>query len=103
MTAIVTKAAAAGVTFRLVDGNRVIMDSDREPPDDLLAEIKEHRAEIKEHLQSAERFLAAVRTIWPGARIVTEAEKAADAQREVLTFIRKDKARCRATESLRRQ
>jgi hypothetical protein len=100
MTLIVTKAAAAGVRFRLVDG-RVFMDSDLEPSADLLAEIKAHKAEIVAHLQSAERFVAAVQTIFPGARVVTEAEKIKDAQREVLTFVREDKARRRADGGIR--
>jgi len=93
--AIIKAAAAAGVELTL-NGDKLIMKASAKPSDELLAEIKAHKAEIVAHLQSAERFVAAVQQLWPGARMVTEAEKAKDVQREVLILIRENKARAYA-------
>jgi hypothetical protein len=96
MSASIIKAAAAASVELTLNDDKLVMKASAKPPDDLLAEIKAYKAEIVAHLQSAERFVAAVQTIWPGARVVTEAEKIKDAEREVLTFIRENKARQRA-------
>lgn len=94
---LIKEAAVSGVELTL-NGDKLVMKASVKPPDDLLAEIRVHKAEIVAHLKSAEKFVAAVQFIWPGARMVTEAEKAADVRREQLVLIRENKVRQRAAE-----
>ena len=70
------------------------MKASAKPSDELLDKIKTHKPEIVEHLQSVEKFVVAVRTIWPEARLLTDAERAEDTRfREQIVLVREDNAR----------
>jgi hypothetical protein len=85
---LVKKAAENGISLRL-DGEKLKFTATNKPPEYLLAELQIHKAEIIEYLQSVERFLATVQTIWPEARLLTDAEQAEDKQfREQITLVR---------------
>jgi hypothetical protein len=67
---------AAGTNVRL-DGDDLIVKSATPATIGLL---RQHKAEIVAHLQSGERFVAAVQSIWPGARLLTDVEREDGAQ-----------------------
>jgi prefoldin subunit 5 len=82
---ILETVRAAGASVRLVGDGLAV----KAATPDAIEFLRRHKAEIVTHLQSVERFLAAVQTIWPEARLLTDAEQAEDKQfREQITLVR---------------
>jgi hypothetical protein len=89
---IIKDAAAAGVQINL-DGDKITLKAKAKPSDELLVKLKAQKAEIVS-LLAACKFLAAVRTIWPEARFLTEAERAEDTQfPEQMILLREENAK----------
>ena len=94
---IIKDAAAAGVQISL-DGDKITLKAKAKPSDELLVKLKAQKAEIVS-LLAARQFLAAVRTIWPEARFLTEAERAEDTQfREQMILLREETRRSTRTQ-----
>jgi hypothetical protein len=94
--AIIEAAAAAEVSFKL-DGDRLLMKAPKKPPEELLERVRQHKPAVIAALR-AEQFLAAIRTIWHDARMLTDAEMAEGSQfREQLILVREANAQVYAS------
>lgn len=98
---IIEEAAAAGVSFKL-DGDSLLMKAPQKPPEALLERVRQHKPAVIAALRAAQ-FLAAIRTVWQDARILTDAEMAEGSQfRQQLILIREANAKVYANPTPRK-
>ena len=79
-------------------GDKITLKAKAKPSDELLVKLKAQKVEIVS-LLAARQFLATIRTIWPEARFLTEAERAEDTQfREQMILLREETRRSTRTQ-----